>query len=414
VSQCPIDAQKWLEHFDHLDPAFENNPLPVLRELQDRCPVARSDRYDGFWVVTRYEDVDSVIHDPEHFSSRIVMIPRDLLVGFDGDAFSAPPLTADPPFHSKFRRALLPGFAPGQIKAWEPITQDIARRLLEGLAGQEAFDAAVEYAQNIPIGVMARIMGVDESHRDTFTRWVHDLFDAGPGRIDNAAMAMIEMYQYLYEKIEERRARPTEDLITFLMQNEVDGELPDDNDLLGSLVILLLAGIDTTWSALGASLHHLAAHSEDRHRLIAAMDDPESDLWSTAIEEFLRMSSPVAIARIVARDVEVSGQQLKEGDLVFVSYLGANHDPRVFERPEEVIIDRKDNRHVAFGLGIHRCLGSSLARMEMRVALQAFLRQFPDFEVPEGAVVNYTGGQVRGPRTLPIVIRSSRPAPLAR
>jgi cytochrome P450 len=296
---------------------------------------------------------------------------------------------------------LLPLFTRPQIEKWEQTTVDIADSLVAGLAGREVIDASAEYAEYIPIGVIARMMGVDENDAPKFTGWVHRLFTAA-GAVDEAKAAMMEMFQYLMEQIERRRVEPSDDLISLLMESRVDGKALDTNELLCGLVILLLAGVDTTWGAIGSSLHHLAERPSDRHRLIAALDGPPNPtgLWFTACEEFLRAFSPVTIARLVTEDVELRGQRIRGGDLMLVSYTAANRDPEVFDRPEEVLIDRTDNRHFAFGLGIHRCLGSTLARMELRVALQTFLRAFPDFSLVEGEQVVYGGGQVRGPRKM--------------
>jgi hypothetical protein len=220
--------------------------------------------------------------------------------------------------------------------------------------------------------------------------------------VDSAAEAMIEMYQYLYAQIELRREEPGDDLISLLLSTEVDGECLDENELLGSLVILLLAGIDTTWSSIGSSLHHLATHPDDLARLSAALKSGDEDLWLSAVEEFLRAFAPVAIARIATCDADIGDQQIKEGEMVLVPYVAANRDPEAFERPDEVIIEREDNRHLAFGLGIHRCIGSNLARLELRLAVQAFVRAFPTFAVADESAVSYGGGQVRGPRVLPL------------
>ncbi|EHB55573.1 Camphor 5-monooxygenase [Mycolicibacterium rhodesiae JS60] len=392
-------------NFDHLDPNYEQNPFPTLAKIREESPVARSDNYGGFWLTTKFEDVEQVAHNHDTFSSEIVMVPRDLLVGFDGGPFQAPPLTSDPPFHSKFRRMLLPLFTRPQIEKWEGATWAMAAELLDAIGDRTEIDAATEYAQNIPIGVIARMMGVDENDRDLFTSWVHRLFE-NPGDVDVAGGAMIEMYQYLYDQIERRREHRGSDLISILMETEVDGTPLDENELLGSMVILLLAGVDTTWSAIGCSLHHLATHPEDRQRLVAALDEPPGpdSLWFTATEELLRAFAPVTVARLVKEDTELRGNALTAGDLLMLSFGAANRDPDAFENPDEVIIDRKDNRHFAFGVGIHRCIGSTLARMELRVALQSFLRRHPDFAVTEGASVRYGGGQVRGPRSIPLTI----------
>jgi cytochrome P450 len=201
--------------------------------------------------------------------------------------------------------------------------------------------------------------------------------------------------------VDERSALPADqrpdDLITLLVETEIDGEPLDRRHLLGTCFLLLLAGIDTTWSAIGSSLWHLATHPEDLARLRA-----EPDLIDSAVEELLRVYSPVTMAREVIADVEVAGCPMRSGDKVLMSFPAGNRDPAQFENPDEFIIDRERNRHVAFGSGIHRCLGSNLARMELKVAIQEWLARIPTYELADPDAVTWTGGQVRGPRTIPV------------
>ncbi len=182
------------------------------------------------------------------------------------------------------------------------------------------------------------------------------------------------------------------------LRAEMDGRPLTHEHVRGTLLLILIAGIDTTWSAIGASLWHLAQHPEDRRRLAGA-DDMAMTL---AVEEFLRAYAPVTMARIVAADVELGGRQLRRGDWCLLPFPAANRDPAVFERADEVVLDRAVNRHAAFGLGIHRCLGSNLARMELRVALEEWMRRIPDFELTDPSAVTWSKGQVRGPRRIPI------------
>ena len=174
----------------------------------------------------------------------------------------------------------------------------------------------------------------------------------------------------------------------------------------GNISLMLIAGIDTTWSSIGAALWHLAQHADDRRRLVA-----EPALIPIAVEEFLRAYSPVTMARIARHDTTIGEREVKEGERVLLSFPAANRDPSVFERADEVVIDREVNRHVAFGVGIHRCVGSNLARMEMQVAIEEFLAMIPEFELTDADAVTWAGGQVRGPRSLPV--RFSRPDVLA-
>ena len=184
----------------------------------------------------------------------------------------------------------------------------------------------------------------------------------------------------------------------WVRHTEVDGQQVSDGHVLGTVALTLIAGVDTTWSGIGSALWHLAAHDDDRRRLAA-----EPGLLPTAIEEILRAYSPVTMARVVSSDVEVAGCPMKEGDRVLLSFPAANRDPEAFPDADRFIIDREVNRHVAFGAGIHRCAGSNLARMEMRVAVEEWMAQIPEFRIADDAAVTWAGGQVRGPRQLPVV-----------
>jgi hypothetical protein len=183
-----------------------------------------------------------------------------------------------------------------------------------------------------------------------------------------------------------------------LLQTEMDGAPLDDGVVLGAAALVLIAGVDTTWSSIGSSLWHLATHEEDRKRLVA-----EPELMSTAVEELLRAYAPVTMARLVTSDVDYKGCPMKAGDKLLMNFPAANRDPEVFADADKVILDRQHNRHVAFGSGIHRCAGSNLARMELKVALEEWLKRIPEFRLAEGAELSWAGGQVRGPRVLPVV-----------
>jgi hypothetical protein len=183
-----------------------------------------------------------------------------------------------------------------------------------------------------------------------------------------------------------------------LLSTEVEGQPLDDGIILGIAALVLIAGVDTTWSAIGSSLWHLATHPDDAKRLAT-----EPELMPNAVEELLRAYSPVTMARLVTSDVTYGGCPMKEGDKVLMNFPAANRDPEVFEAPDEVQLDRAHNRHVAFGSGIHRCAGSNLARMELQVALEEWLARIPLFSLEEGKEIAWAGGQVRGPRVLPVV-----------
>lgn len=387
----------WASDYDLFDPAYVADPYSIWDELRETCPVAHTDRYGGSWLPTRYEDVVAVAHDVEHFSSSDVGVVPGLE---DDDALlpaGLPPIAADPPEHTWSRRLLLPWFSHKRVALYEPATRDICRTLVDGLVDAGRGDAAAGYAQQIPVRVIAQVLGVPGSMSDTFTGWVRDVLEFAnvPERREAGRNATLA---YFMEQMEDRRQNPGDDLISALLQAEVDGKPVPDHYVLGTVVLTLIAGVDTTWSGIGACLWHLATHPEDRKRLVA-----EPELLPIAIEEMLRAYAPVTMARVAAGETEINGCPIGEGARVLLSFSAANRDPEVFPQADEVVIDRLKNRHVAFGVGIHRCAGSNLARMELRVALEEWLARIPEFHLEEGAEVTWAGGQVRGPRSVPVV-----------
>jgi hypothetical protein len=393
----------WATDFDHTDPAWVNDPYPIWDELRRVCPVAHTARYGGTWLPVRHADVAAVAYDTEHLTSRSVVVsevrpgPLDLPAPIG----LAPPITSDPPFHALARRLLLPAFAPKAIAALEPLTRDLCRELLDITAGRKEFDAAVDYAQHIPLKVIIGMLGFPQDDADLFRRFIRmvleDVNQSPEARQDviNAG----EIDAYIDAQIADHQAHPRDDLTSYLLDAELDGTKLAPEHVRGTMILLMIAGIDTTWSAIGSALWHLAGHPEDRRRLAA---DPE--LVPTAVEELLRAYAPVTMARLVAQDLELGGQSLRQGDWLLLPFPSANRDPEVFAHADRVILDREDNRHAAFGLGIHRCLGSNLARMEMRVALSEWMGRYPEFELIDPAQVSWSAGQVRGPRHLPVRI----------
>jgi hypothetical protein len=393
----------WATDFDHTDPQWVADPYPIWDELRSRCPVAHSARYGGTWLPVRHEDVAAVAYDTEHFTSRSVVVsevrpgPDDLPAPIG----LAPPITSDPPFHAMARRLLLPAFSPKRIAALEPFTRDLCVELLDATAGNDAIDAAVDYAQHIPLRVIVRMLGFPQEDADVFRRFIRMVLeDVDQSAEERQALQDEgELDAYMDARIAEHLAQPQDDLTTFLLDAELDGNKLDPDHVRGTMVLLMIAGIDTTWSAIGASLWHLARNPADRRRLAA-----EPGLMTTAVEEFLRAYAPVTMARLVAQDFDFEGRRMKEGEWLLLPFPAANRDPEFFPDPDEVRIDRVENRHAAFGLGIHRCIGSNLARMELRVALEEWLRRYPDFELTDPTKVSWSAGQVRGPRTLPVRI----------
>jgi hypothetical protein len=396
-------VQDWASDFDVLDPDYVADPFPIWDELRPRCPIPHTNRRVSSWLPLRYEDVTAIAHDIEHFSSRkIAVIPITGEEGVEPDPvlpYGLPPISSDPPLHTWTRRLLLPWFSHRRVESYEQMTRDLCNRLLDGFLAEGRADAAADYAQQIPVRVIAHILGVPPELSDTFTGWVRDVleFADDPVRREEGSTGLINFF---VAEVGRRKDEPGHDLLSELLHTEMDGELIDPAVVLGIASLVLIAGVDTTWSAIGSSLWHLATHDEDRKRMVS---DPA--VWPLAIEELLRAYSPVTMAREVTEDVVYAGCPMAAGDKVLMNFPAANRDPEIFEDADTVVLDRALNRHVAFGSGIHRCAGSNLARMELRVALEEWLRRVPEFHVAEGATVTWAGGQVRGPRSVPVVFR---------
>jgi|SRR5947209_949457 len=384
----------WACDWDHLDPAWVSNPYPIWQELREHSPVAHTDRYRGVYFPTRYADIREVAYDPNRFSSRRVVVR-------EGEyRVDSPPITSDPPEHRPVRMALIPPFTPQAVAKLEPQTKSVCNELIDRILLQGTADAAVDYAQHIPVRIIADMLGIPAEHGDQFRSWIRMALQEGVTNQAALKQAEQEISDYFSQQIAKRHEQAGDDLISFLIKaRHPSGERFSDRQVLGALRLLLVAGIDTTWSAIGSSLWHLATHPEDRKRLVR-----HPELIGTAIEEFLRAYAPVTMAREIVEDTELGGCPVRKGEMVMLSFPAANRDPDKFSDAHAVRIDRAENPHVAFGLGIHRCIGSNLARMEMRIAVTEWLKRIPDFEVDRTKSMSWSEGAVRGPRVLPIII----------
>ena len=397
----PVDD--WATDIDHADPAYNPNAPAIWAGLREQgCPVAHTDRYGGMWAPVTAELVREIAYDTEHFTSRGVVVSTGT-IDAEAPIGGAPPITSDPPFHQLARRLLLPPFTPKQVEPWEPEVRKLCRQRLDAMGeitpGATVIDGSAQYAAHIPVNVIARMLGFPIEDDDLFRDFVHRTLEGVNRPPEERAQGFRELDDYIDGQIEEHRTNPRDDLTSYLLDVELGGEKLSQDHVRGSIVLLLLAGIDTTWSAIGSSLWHLASHPEDRRRLVR-----EPELLPTAIEELLRAYAPVTMARLVAQDHDFHGCPMKIDEWVLLPFPAANRDPALFERADEVVIDRLENRHAAFGLGIHRCLGSNLARLELTIAVDEFLRRFAEFELADPAAVRWSAGQIRGPRALPIRI----------
>jgi hypothetical protein len=390
--------------WDHTDPTWVANPYPIWDDLRGRCPVAHTDRFGGGWFPVTHELVSEVANDTDNFTSRTVVVSNFRPTDLEAPApiGVAPPITSDPPFHQIARRLMLPAFAPRPINELEPRVRDLCNRLLDKVEGQDIVNGGMDYAQFIPPSVIELMLGFPEEDEDLFREFVHVVLEGiDETDLDKRMQMFAPIEEYILSQVEDHIAHPRDDLTSYLLDVEIAGQKLAPEHIFGSIILILVAGIDTTWSAIGAALWHLSTHPDDLERLV---NEPE--LMPAAVEEFLRFYAPVTMARMVKKDHDFHGCPMKKDDWVLLGFPAANRDPDAFEKADEFIIDREINRHLAFGLGIHRCVGSNLARLELRVAIEEFIKRYPKFELADADSVTWAQGQVRGPRNVPLrVIR---------
>lgn len=389
----------WATDFDHTHPDYAAAAPEIWDELRGACPIAHSDRFGGTWLPTRHDDIAAISKDPDHFSSQGVVV-TEFRPDIPAPMGYAPPITSDPPFHAIARGIMLKFFSPKAIDAWEPVVRRTCQELIADIktriaAGESEIDAARAYSQHIPVRIIAQMLDLPKEDGDRFRVFIHNVLEAPGFNEDIPWEETIDFY--LDTKVAERRENLGDDLISYLCEADIEGMPLLDEHVRGTIALLIIAGIDTTWSAIGASMWHMAQSPDDRRRWL---DDP--GVQPFAIEEFLRFYAPVTMARLIAEDTEFGGCPMKKGEWTLLPFPAANRDPEVFERADEFVIDRARNRHSAFGLGIHRCVGSNLARLELRVAIEEWMAAFPDFELADPDTVLWSTGQVRGPRSLPL------------
>jgi cytochrome P450 len=396
-STCPAN---WAEDYDLYDSSYLADPFSVWRHMRQECPVAHTSRRGGGWMLSRHADITSVALDTGNFSSRAGEVTGP--VPGPGRELQLPPVTSDPPGHAADRKLLLPVFARNAVARFEDLTRETAARLIERFGGRDEVDAASEFARDIPVVVTSRMLGLPRADEEKFHRWTVQMLKDGAEDYAVRAAAVSQIRGYFTQLIASPKASGASGIISYLRDRQAEDPLLTDERVVGMSFLMLIAGIDTTWSVLGAALWHLATHPSDREALVS-----EPALIPAAVEEFLRLYSPVTIGRVVTSEVTIGEERVHPGERVILPWGAANHDPEVFEQPDTFVLGRERNRHLAFGVGIHRCLGAPLAQMELRVSLEEWLARIPEFELARPTAVAWTGGNTRGPASLPLRIHSA-------
>jgi cytochrome P450 len=392
-------------------PEFAANPYPVYHRLREEAPVFWSES-QGAWLLTRYDDVLDSLRNPRGFSSRgrfsavLERVPEETRPTFRPleDHFSVGLLGSDPPDHTRLRGLINRAFTPRVVEQLRPRIVAIVAELLDAVEGREEMDAIRDFAYPLPATVIAELLGAPPESRERFKVWSDGILSfQGTGRTTPEVLAraqrdLLDMRAFLGELLEERRREPKEDLLTRLVEAEAEGDKLSQAELLTTCVTLLTAGHETTTNLIGNGLYTLLRHPEQLERL-----RQEPELMPAAVEEMLRFESPLQRnPRRVAEETELRGQRLKRGDFVLQILGAANRDPAQFPDPDRFDITRQPNRHVAFGMGIHFCLGAPLARLEAPIAIGALLERYPNLRLATDHVEWQRHGLLRALKALPI------------
>ncbi|MGD9793916.1 MAG: cytochrome P450 [Acidimicrobiia bacterium] len=357
---------------------------------QSRVHFGDAEGHD-FWLLTNMKDIREAFQTPDVFSSSAV-IPSD-----PNPPYMWIPEMLDPPIHTKWRQLLGPLFSPAAIAKLEDRVRARFNEIIDEIAPRGECDYVADVALRFPNTIFMELMGLPVADAAQFQQWETDILHSGGAHGDRALNAMNEVIAYFAGLIAQRRVDPQEDILSVALTWKIDGESVTEADLLSLCLLMFMAGLDTVAMQLSYSMMHLAVHDDDRNRLLA-----EPGLWPSAIEEFLRYYAFVTPGRKIMQDNNLAGCPMKAGQMIYAPIVAANRDPNEFVDADKVVIDRRDNRHIAFGAGPHRCLGSHLARQELRIGLEEWHKRVPHYRLADGAKIMEHGGQV-GLDNLPLV-----------
>lgn len=380
------------DSYDHRHVATSDDHDDVHREMRSKCPVAHSENYGGFWTLTRHEDVDRATRDTTRFSS----LPTVTL-----PAVGAPkpfiPVECDPPEHQKYRSLLNVAFRPRRIEEFEARIREQAAHLMDAFTPNGRVDLAKEFVFPLTARVITWFLGIPDEDVARFSGWSLGLVTAGDP--EEEMRLQMEIRDYYLDLIADRREHPADDLASHLLASTIDGRPVTEDETLDIYLTLTGAGGETTAAAGNHMFRLLDLHRDVRARLLA-----EPELIPSAIEEILRYVTPVyGFGRTTTCEVEVVGTRIPPGERVWLSWLAANHDESEFPEPGRIIPDRKPNRHLAFGAGVHRCPGAPLARLQLRVMLEEVLSRLPDYRLADPDAVSVVEGVTRVIPSLPVV-----------
>lgn len=394
-------------HFDRHSADYRDKFLDITHEMQQKCPLAWSDTYGGHWVAAGSEEVFELARCPHVSNDHDVHNERRGYKGIsiplmvDAENFRGGMLEMDDPEHRYYRSALNPYMSPAAVQRWEPFVDEIVRACLDERIESGRIDFVDDLANVVTAVLTLAMLGVPLPKWSIYNEPAHASVYTPPDSPD--APRVRELYMAmgmdLFNNLVEIRDRPRPGIINALARLRIDGQAPPDIELIGMLNLVIGGGFDTTTALTAHALEWLSQNPDERRRLSSERDT----LLNPATEEFLRYFTPApGDARTVAKDMDVKGVALKEGERLWLSWAMANRDPALLSNPDEIVLARKGNRHFSFGLGIHRCIGSNVARTVFKAMLTAVLDRMPDYECdPEGAVHYDSIGVIQGMRHLP-------------
>jgi cytochrome P450 len=401
------DRKKNRYHFDRHTPEYRHEFEAITTDMQSKCPLAWTDTYDGHWVAAGHHEVFELARSAEYLSNDHDVAGERR--GYKGITIPSPEsnqhqggfLEMDPPAQRHYRQALNPYLSPAAVQRWVPVADELVRACLDEKIESGSIDFVDDLANIVPAILTLAMLGIPLDTYEVYVEPAHASVYTPPGSPDWPRVVELAMGMYgaLYNELQAVKASPRPGLVDALVNATIDGKKPDDMELLGVLSLLIGGGFDTTTALTAHCLEWLSEHPADR----ALLSADRNTLLDSATEEFLRFFTPApGDGRTIAQDCEIVGQAFKEGERLWLSWAMANRDPSVFPSPNDIDLGRQGNRHASFGLGIHRCIGSNMARMVFKRMLVAVLDRMPDYTCdPAGAVHYDTIGVIQGMKKLP-------------
>ena len=382
--------------FDHHAADFSARKYALYRRMRRECPVAHSAAHGGYWLLSCYDEVFQVARDDRTFSSAREVVVPPTKVG------RLIPLQSDPPELERYRGLLIPYFTPAALKRLEPFIRAVVDRSIDAFIERGAADVVAELANPVPSSTTMELLGLDPSEWRVFADPIHAASYSRPGTPENLAAtgAVTAFSRKIEDEVDARAAAPRNDMISGLLASDYRGVTTTRDEVVDLVRMVIFGGMDTVMAAVSNIFVALGERPDLQARLRA-----EPGLIPSAVEEFLRYDAPVqGFARTVTADVELGGEPIAAGETVFMLWASANRDTAVFgDTAEDLVLERTPNRHMTFGIGAHRCLGSTLARIELRILLERVFERLPDFSVDLGGVIEAdTIGIVFGRRKVPI------------